>query len=83
VTTADGLGIRNAEMVLTGNTLTEPMRVTTSSFGYYTFEGLEAGETYIVTVNSRRYTFQQPSQVISLVDNAVDVNFTASPTSAP
>jgi hypothetical protein len=83
VTTADGLGIRNAEMVLTGNALTEPMRVTTSSFGYFTFEGLQAGETYIVTVNSRRFTFQQPSQVISLVDNVVDVNFTASPTSAP
>jgi len=77
VTTADGLAIRNAEMVLTGNTLVEPLRVTTSSFGYFTFEGLQVGETYIVTVNSRRFTFQAPSQVLSLVDNAVDVNFIA------
>ena len=82
VTTADGLGIRNADMVLTGNSLTEPLRVTTSSFGFFSFEGLQTGETYVLTVNSRRYTFQAPSQVISLVDNAVDVNFTAEP-SAP
>ena len=79
VMTADGLGIRNADMVLTGNSLTEPMRVTTSSFGYFTFEGLQTGETSVLTVNSRRVTFQAPSQVISLVDNAVDVNFTAEP----
>ena len=77
VTTADGLGIRNAEMVLTGNSLTEPMRVTTSSFGYFSFEGLATGETYVLTVNSRRFTFQAPSQVISLVDNAAEINFTA------
>jgi hypothetical protein len=64
-------------MVLTGNSLSEPLRVTTSSFGYFTFEGLEIGETYIVTVNSRRFTFQAPSQVLSLTDNAFDVNFVA------
>jgi subtilisin-like proprotein convertase family protein len=79
VLTAEGLGIRNAEMVLTGNSLSEPLRVTTSSFGYFQFEGLQTGETYILTVNSRRYTFQAPSQVISLVDNAVDIDFTADP----
>jgi len=77
VLTAEGLGIRNAEMVLTGNSLAEPLRVTTSSFGYFQFEGLQTGETYVLTVNSRRYTFQAPSQVISLVDNAIDVDFRA------
>ncbi len=79
VTTADGLGIRNAEMVLTGNSLETPLRVTTSSFGYYNFDGLEIGETYVLTVNSRRFTFQAPSRVISLVDNAVDMDFVAQP----
>jgi hypothetical protein len=77
VTTADGTAIRNAEMVLTGNALETPLRVTTSSFGYFTFEGLELGETYVLTVNSRRFTFQQPSRVISLTDNAVDIDFVA------
>jgi hypothetical protein len=82
VMTAEGLGIRNAEMVLTGDTLAEPLRVTTSSFGYYTFADLEIGATYVMTVNSRRYTFQVPSRVITLTDNAVGVDFTAEPLSA-
>jgi hypothetical protein len=77
VTTADGLGIRNAEMVLTGNSLETPLRVSTSSFGYFTFDRLEIGETYVLTVNSRRFTFQVPSRVISLTDNATGIDFIA------
>jgi len=79
VTTADGNGIRNAKVVITGNSLDHPMITTTGSFGYYTFEGLEAGQTYVVTVNSKRYTFSMPSRVISLVDNIVDADFIADP----
>jgi hypothetical protein len=77
VITADGTAIRNAEMVLTGNSLETPLRVTTSSFGYFTFDGLEIGETYVLTVNSRRFTFQAPSRVISLTDNATGMDFIA------
>jgi hypothetical protein len=77
VTTADGQANRNAELVLTGNSLAPPLRVSTSSFGYYTFDNLAIGETYVLTVNSRRFTFQVPSRVISLTDNAVDMDFVA------
>ena len=42
-------------------------------------EGLTAGETYVVTANSQRYTFQVPSRVYTLVDNIVDADFTANP----
>ena len=79
VLTADGRGIRNAQVIISGNSLPEPSIATTGSFGYFSFEGLTAGETYVVTVNSRRYTFSTPSQVISLVDNIANVNFTANP----
>lgn len=79
VMTADGIGIRNARIVVTGNSLVEPRVVTTGSFGYFTIEGLQTGETYVVTVNSQRYTFQTPSRVISLVDNIVDMDFIANP----
>jgi hypothetical protein len=77
VTTADGRGIRNAHVVISGNGLPESRTVTTGSFGYYSFDGLTAGQTYVVTVNSQRYTFSVPSRVITLVDNLADVNFTA------
>lgn len=79
VSTADGAGIRNAKVVVTGNSLTEPLVVTTGSFGYFTFDGLRTGETYVVTVNSQRYTFSTPSRVISLVDSVFDADFVADP----
>jgi len=80
VITADGAGIRNAKVVITGNSLSEPIVATTGSMGYYVFDGLESGETYVLTVNSQRYTFSNPVQVISLVDNVADANFVANPT---
>ncbi len=79
VLTADGLGIRNAKVVVTGNSLIESLVVTTGSFGYFSFDGLATGETYVVTVNSQRYTFSTPSRVISLVDNVTDTDFVADP----
>ncbi|MBK8464478.1 MAG: hypothetical protein IPL32_01480 [Chloracidobacterium sp.] len=79
VATADGAGIRNAKIVVSGGSLEQPLVVTTGSFGYYSVEGLITGQTYIVTVISNRYSFSNPTQVVSLVDNIVDANFTADP----
>ena len=79
VMSADGQGIRNASVVVTGNSLAEPIVTQTGSFGFYSVEGLRAGETYVLTVNSRRYSFSVPSRVISLVDNVVDADFIANP----
>jgi len=79
ILTADGRPIRGADVVITGNTLAHPITRTTGSFGWFTFDGLLTGGTYVVTVNSRRYTFSTPSRVISLVDNVVDLDFTADP----
>jgi hypothetical protein len=79
VSTAEGNGIRNARIVVTGNSLPEARVVTTGSFGYYSVDGLTAGETYVVTVNSQRYTFSMPSRVYHLVDNLTDADFVADP----
>jgi hypothetical protein len=79
VTTADGRGIRNAVVSITGGNLTQPMFATTASFGWYRFEGLRAGETYVVSVNTKRFVFSIPSRVISLSDNLNDVDFVAEP----
>jgi subtilisin-like proprotein convertase family protein len=77
VLTAGGNGIRNAEVVLSGGTLTEPRRVQTGSFGYYNFDDLQTGQTYILTVNSRRYIFTTPTRVVTLTDNIGDLDFIA------
>lgn len=52
-------------------------RFTTNSFGYYRFDGLAAGASYVVSVNARRHTFE--SRVVSVEDNIGDLNFVALP----
>jgi len=79
VMTAEGEGIRAARMVMTGGTLTEPRIVTTGTLGYYNFENLEAGQTYLLTVSSKRHTFTAPTRVITLIDNISDADFVANP----
>ena len=79
VMTADGMGIRNAKIVVTGGSLEQPAVVSTGSMGYYSLDGLATGQTYIVTVISQRYSFSSPTRVISLVDNIADADFTADP----
>jgi len=79
VLTADGRGISNAKVVITGNSLSTPIVTTTGSLGWYNIDGLHTGETYVVTVFSKRFTFSAPSRVISLVDNVGDADFIADP----
>lgn len=77
VITANGRGIGNTRVMLTGGNLTEPLTAVTNQFGYYHFEGIEAGQTYIITVGHKRYAFSEPSRVIELFDNLSDVDFVA------
>lgn len=76
VTTANGQGIRGARL-----TLTAPSgairRATTSTFGYYTFDGVEVGHTYILEIRSRRFRFANPTRVFSLQDQITDMDFIA------
>lgn len=72
VTTPSGAGLRGATVSITdaeGMTRT----VTTSTFGYYQFEEVEAGGNYVIAVSSRRFRFAP--RVIQVVDNLTDVNF--------
>jgi hypothetical protein len=77
VTTSTGRGLRNATVLLTGNSLSEPRKVVTGEFGYFAFDDLTPGEIYVVTVNSKRFNFQMPSQVVALTDTAVEIRFVA------
>lgn len=65
-------GLGNATVRITdsnGNT-----RVSrTGAFGYFRFEGLLTGETYVISVTSRGHQFDP--QVISLSDSVADVTF--------
>lgn len=78
VLTENGFGIRNVRVMITSNSLTSPRTALTSSLGYFTFDDIEVGQTYIITVMSKRYGFALPSQVISVTDSISDIVFIAS-----
>ena len=76
VMTAHGRGIRNVVITMTdrqGNTRT----ATTSSFGYYQFQDVAAGETYILTATGKRFRFGENTQVHSITEDNENINFVA------
>ena len=68
VLTLGGLGVRGAVVTMTDD-LGNARTVLTGAFGFYSFENVEAGRTYTVSVMSKRYTF---SSRIVTVDDAID-----------
>ena len=64
-------------ITLSGGALEEPLRAVTNSFGYYRFEQVGAGQAYIVSVKAKRYTFADPSRVITLNDDLSNEDFIA------
>lgn len=72
VTTPDGRGLRNAIVSIT-DSLGLKRTVTTSSFGYYTFDNVRTGETYEMSVNSRLYRFAPRN--VTADDNLAGVDF--------
>lgn len=78
ITTANGNGIRNAVVTLAdtnGNVQTG----VSGSMGYYNFDEVVVGRTYILTVSSKRYQFLESSRIILIGDDAIEIDFTAMP----
>jgi hypothetical protein len=72
VLTRAGRGLRNARVALLESN--GAIRVVmTNSFGYYSFNDIAAGQTYVITVNSRRYRFD--SRSVEVRDTLTDVDF--------
>ena len=78
VLTAQNGGISKARITLTGGD--GPTRTAlTNPFGYFRFDDVEAGQTYILIVRSKRYQFSNPTQVVFVSDEIADLNFFALP----
>ena len=76
VRTVNGNGIRNVVVVITNPNGT--IRTTqTGTFGYFKFENVEVGGTYIISVSAKRYTFAQPTIVRSVQEEIADLEFVA------
>ncbi len=76
VVTATGRGIAGARVTLTeqdGTTRT----ALTNPFGQYRFNQLAAGQSVVVSVNSKRYRFGIPSRAFNLTEESLNVDFVA------
>lgn len=49
----------------------------TNSFGYYRFDDVEVGQTLIFDVRAKGYNFTQPTQLVSLNEEATTIDFKA------
>lgn len=76
ILSANSRGVRNAQVFLTESNGTVRM-ARTGSFGYFDFTNIASGQTVIVSVFSKRYTFS--SQVVLLFESAAELNFVADP----
>lgn len=79
VTTADGRGIRGAKMMLSNSNDQTAITATTGSFGYYRFDDVTAGQTYVLSVTSKRFSFIVSSRLLSVNDEITDEDFVALP----
>ncbi len=73
IVTANGNGVNGATVTVVDDT-GFARTVRTGSFGYYRFDDLTAGRTYIVNVTGR-YTFAP--RVVQLIDSLYDIDFVA------
>ncbi|QQS34080.1 MAG: carboxypeptidase regulatory-like domain-containing protein [Acidobacteriota bacterium] len=72
VFTASGSPLRNATVTMTDAAGVVRTAVT-SSFGYYRFEGVPVGDSFVMSVSSRSYRFTP--RVVQVLDTLTDVDF--------
>ena len=78
VRTANGAGIQNAVITLVAQDGSARI-ARSSSFGYYRFGDVMAGETYFVSISTKRFSFSQPTIVVSVLDEIAGLDFIADP----
>lgn len=78
ILTADGRGIRNVSITMTGADGMSRIAFS-SSFGYFTFENVPVGAVYILSVRAKQFQFTQSSQAISVLEDMTDINFISDP----
>ena len=76
VLTANGNAVGKARVVLTAPN-GETRFALTNPFGYYRFDDVEVGETYVFNVVSKQYQFTP--QVVNVSEELTELNFTALP----
>jgi pimeloyl-ACP methyl ester carboxylesterase len=72
----NGRGVRSI-VTLTKINTSETFTTRTNSFGFYNFENLATGESYILTPSAKGYQFNPPNKIITPTEDLNDVDFIA------
>ncbi len=79
VMNSNGKGIGLVEVKITGASSGESKSALTDRSGYYSFSDMQVGESYIIAVVSKRYTFIETTQLQTVLEDRNDINFVGSP----
>ena len=74
---ANGAGIPNSLVTLSGGNLPAPITVQTGTLGYYIFQNVQAGQVYTITAGAKRYRFDVTEIAFVPTDSKFDLNFVA------
>ena len=74
VLTSDGIGISKVRISIADQS-GETRRAMTNSFGYYNFDEVPAGQTYVIAASHKRYLFGP--QVLTVTENITNLDFFA------
>lgn len=72
--TANGVGVARATVQILDPSSNEIRTALTNGFGYYRFDDIPAGNSYVVSVRHKKYQFSP--RIISVDDDLSDVDFT-------
>ena len=78
VTSTDGHGIGNAQVVLRDENNNRRYALT-NPFGYYAFSGVSSNEVYVVSASAKRYRIQPLTQTITVTGAVSNVDFVGNP----
>lgn len=77
VLSAEGSAVPRATVSILNTYNQQTIVTTTNPYGYFNFEGLEAGGLFIVNIGHKNYTFNSGTKVFQLVEDKKDFVFYA------
>lgn len=76
IQSAEGRGIKNAVITLT-KTDGEAKTVVSGTLGYYRFTEVEVGASFILSITSKRFTFNPSTLFVTITEARDDLDFAA------
>lgn len=74
-----GNGVYGSRLTLMNAATGEIHYAMSNPFGYYSFEGIDTGSFYIITVSHKRYTFADDTRSFTLNEDLAGLDFVANP----